>query len=132
MSQRRKQVMFAQRPPPFLSCPRSPTGRPSGPQRCTTWLDKEAPLRVSDPCICWLSPAGQSSCVFPGVCRGPGGAAFGKDTVGYTRYRDLVPRESRGKDDPQTPDFTDTKQSKRSFDGVGHRLVELSCEGRGL
>eukprot|EP00667_Euglena_gracilis_P007672 EG_transcript_7762 len=43
---------------------------------------------------------------------------FGKDTVGYTRYRDLVPRESRGKDDPQTPDFTDTKLSKRSFDGL--------------
>eukprot|EP00668_Euglena_longa_P008892 GGOE01010706.1.p1 GENE.GGOE01010706.1~~GGOE01010706.1.p1 ORF type:complete len:512 (+),score=97.46 GGOE01010706.1:61-1536(+) len=43
---------------------------------------------------------------------------FGKDTVGYTRYRDLVPRERRGREDPQTPDFTDKTLSKRAFDGI--------------
>lgn len=41
---------------------------------------------------------------------------FGKNTLGYQRYLDEVPRETRGKQHPNTPDVYQ-KTSKRAFDG---------------
>ncbi|KXS18886.1 hypothetical protein M427DRAFT_29346 [Gonapodya prolifera JEL478] len=42
---------------------------------------------------------------------------YGKNTIGYFRYTRLVPRESRRKGDPQTPD-KDFECSKRCWDGL--------------
>ena len=42
---------------------------------------------------------------------------FGKNTIGYTRYVELVPRHQRNPGDPQTP-RADKKQSKRAFAGA--------------
>ncbi|KAJ3128062.1 hypothetical protein HK098_005274 [Nowakowskiella sp. JEL0407] len=42
---------------------------------------------------------------------------YGKNTVGYDRYRRLVPRSARQKGDPQTPD-KHMKCSKRCWDGL--------------
>ncbi|KAI8801262.1 hypothetical protein BJ742DRAFT_837886 [Cladochytrium replicatum] len=42
---------------------------------------------------------------------------YGKNTIGYDRYRDLVPRNRRKKGDPQTPD-KHMKCSKRCWDGL--------------
>ena len=42
---------------------------------------------------------------------------FGKNTNGYTRYCELVPRHQRKHTDPQTPEAT-KKQSKRAFTGT--------------
>ena len=41
---------------------------------------------------------------------------FGKNTIGYTRYCELVPRNQRKLTDPQTPK-ANKKMSKRSFAG---------------
>lgn len=42
---------------------------------------------------------------------------YGKNTLGYDRYRKMVPKEKRKRGDPQTPDVT-VKVSKRQFDGI--------------
>jgi len=41
---------------------------------------------------------------------------FGKNTLGYKNYRELVPKKKRTRDEPQTPDKYQ-KCSKRSWDG---------------
>jgi len=41
---------------------------------------------------------------------------FGKNTEGYNRYRELIPKKKRAREDPQTPDKSQ-KCSKRSWDG---------------
>eukprot|EP01111_Echinosteliopsis_oligospora_P011099 TRINITY_DN3575_c0_g1_i1.p1 TRINITY_DN3575_c0_g1~~TRINITY_DN3575_c0_g1_i1.p1 ORF type:complete len:200 (+),score=59.25 TRINITY_DN3575_c0_g1_i1:45-644(+) len=42
---------------------------------------------------------------------------FGKNTLGYQRYLEMIPREKRKRGDPMTPDKTRVC-SKRSWDGV--------------
>ena len=46
---------------------------------------------------------------------------YGKNTVGYARYRELVPKDKRTRAHPRTPDHTVKWPSKRSFDGVPDR-----------
>lgn len=56
---------------------------------------------------------------------------FGKNTLGYQRYLELVPRKRRGKRDPQTPDIAQ-RVSKRAFDGqikAWRRMLHMYDEG---
>ena len=42
---------------------------------------------------------------------------YGKNTVGYEKYLQLVPKSKRGPTDPKTPNIY-VSNSKRAFDGM--------------